>query len=71
MSMHEQFPQMPSTPSPEKAVSDLEAGAAVIRNGEPCTITSYQTLPGGEIRLGFSDGDVAILDGDDTLEVPA
>lgn len=73
MSMHESFPQPSASPekSPEKKVSDLGAGDTVIRDGESCTITSYRSNAAGEIEMAFSDGESAILESDDTLEVPA
>lgn len=69
MTMHEGFSQAPRS-AVEKEVSELSIGSKVIRNGQTRTIDSYrQTASGTEIT--FDDGDVVMLDGDDTLEVPA
>ena len=70
MSMNEGIPQIPK-PRPEKAVANLASGDPVIRNGEQVTITGYRTIADGEIQITFSNGDQALLEGDDTLEVPA
>lgn len=70
MSMNEGIPQMPR-PKPEQSVANLKLNDPVIRNGESVTITGYRTIAGGEIQITFSNGDQALLEGDDTLEVPA
>jgi len=71
--MHESFSQPVPSPekSPEKKISDLGVRDTVVRNGKECTITSYRSNAAGEIEVSFSDGGNAILENDDTLEVPA
>lgn len=68
MNMHEGFSSAPKQ-NVEKKVSDLSSGSAVLRNGEVRTIVSYRHTASG-VEMRFDDGDIAMLDADDTLEVP-
>ncbi len=58
-------------PNREMPVSELAAGLRVVRDGKERIITSYQTRASNETTLTFDDGSVAVLEDDDTLEVPA
>lgn len=70
MNTHERGFSQPPKQNVERAVSDLSVGSKVMRNGETRTIESYRQTGAG-IEIIFDNKEYVMLDGDDTLEVPA